>query len=76
VANWTQTDADALSAAVATGVLRVHYSGPPERDVTYASLEAMRALLASMNQYLAYTNNPDPFVGAQTYRLIKTKKGV
>ncbi len=75
MANWTQADADALSAAVATGVTRVHYSGPPERDVQYASLEAMRALLASMNQFLAFQNNPDPCGGGQTYRLMRTKKG-
>ncbi len=75
MANWTQADADALSAAIATGVTRVHYSGPPERDVQYATLPEMRALLASMNQFLALQANPDPYHGGQTYRLMRTKKG-
>lgn len=45
---WTQADVDALKAAVASGVLMVTYAGPPQRSVTYQSLEAMRSLLAEM----------------------------
>jgi hypothetical protein len=46
---WTQSDVDALKAAVKSGVLTVSYSGPPARQITYQSLDAMRKLLASMN---------------------------
>lgn len=40
---WTQTDADKLKAAIATGALRVRYA---DRDVTYRSLDEMRQTLA------------------------------
>jgi hypothetical protein len=48
MAMWTQADIDSLKAAIALGALSVRYSGPPERQVTYHSLDEMRALLSSM----------------------------
>ena len=42
---WTQTEYDALKAAIASGVQSVRYA---DRTVTYHSLDAMRSLLASM----------------------------
>lgn len=45
---WTQSDVDALKAAVATGVLTVSFNGPPARTITYHSLAEMRSLLAEM----------------------------
>lgn len=45
---WTQGDIDTLKAAVASGVLTVIYAGPPQRQITYQSLMAMRSLLAEM----------------------------
>jgi len=45
---WTQADVDALSAAIATGVLTVKYEGPPAREQTFQSIDAMRRLLAEM----------------------------
>lgn len=56
---WTQADIDKLKKAIASGVLSVSYAGPPQRSVTYQSLEAMRSLLAEMvgqvNGRTAYT---------------------
>jgi hypothetical protein len=52
VSFWTQQDLDALKAAVASGVLRVRYKGPPEREVEYQSLAEMRSLLAEMRGQL------------------------
>jgi hypothetical protein len=48
MALWTQLDIDALKKAIGSGVLRVRYSGPPEREITYQSLAEMRKLLAEM----------------------------
>ena len=45
---WTEADITALSAAIASGVFSVSYTGPPSRTVTYHSLTQMRSLLASM----------------------------
>ncbi len=45
---WTEADITALSAAIASGVQSVSYTGPPSRTVTYQSLNQMRSLLASM----------------------------
>ena len=45
---WTQSDIDTLKAACASGVLTVIYAGPPQRQVTYQSLSAMRSLLSEM----------------------------
>lgn len=42
---WTQTDVDALKAAIALGALKVRYS---DREVTYRSLDEMRETLALM----------------------------
>jgi hypothetical protein len=71
VATWTQTDVDALKAAVASGILTVSYDGPPKRTMTFQSLDAMRSLLASMVQDVARQ-------GGQTssYRLAATRKGL
>jgi len=69
MATWTQAEADALRAAIASGVLSVTFDGPPRRSVTYQSLDQMRALLASMEASLARaTSTP-------TYRLAQTSKG-
>lgn len=43
---WTQTDIDALKAAIATGALKVRYADG--REVVYRSLEDMRAILNDM----------------------------
>lgn len=64
---WTQDDIDELKAAVRGGVLTVKYAGPPAREVTYQSLDAMRALLAEMRREVS---------GAPTYRLGATRKGL
>jgi hypothetical protein len=69
MATWTQTDVDALKAAVASGILTVTYDGPPRRSITYQSLDAMRGLLASMQQEVAAA------AGGVSYRLIATRKG-
>ena len=45
---WTEADITTLSAAVASGVLSVSYTGPPSRTVTYQSLNQMRSLLGDM----------------------------
>lgn len=66
---WTQADIDALKSAVASGVLSVTYSGPPQRTVTYHSLKEMRALLASMVQEVNAT------AGNLGHRVASTKKG-
>ncbi len=48
MADWTAEDVATLRAAVATGILSVRYSGPPEREVRYQTLSEMRSLLAEM----------------------------
>lgn len=53
---WTQDEVDTLKSAVASGVLTVIYAGPPQRQVTYQSLEAMRSLLAEMVRSVAADN--------------------
>lgn len=47
---WTQAHIDALTEAVASGVLTVTYGGgtAASRTITYQSLAAMRELLAEM----------------------------
>ncbi len=67
MATWSQTDIDALKAAVASGVLIVRYA---DRSVTYQSLEAMRALLAEMRQDVARAS------GTPTTRYVSVRKGV
>jgi len=44
---FTSTDVQRLEQAIASGTLRVKYA---DREVTYHSLEAMRALLRQMRQ--------------------------
>lgn len=46
---YTTTDLSAIRAAIASGVLTVHYEN---RTVTYRSLEELRALEASMAREL------------------------
>lgn len=70
VGTWTQTEIDALRAAVASGVLTVRYEGPPARMITYQSLAEMRALLTSMVQ-----NGPSGS-GGPTSRLAAVSKGL
>lgn len=59
-----------LRAAVASGVLTVHYSGPPARTVTYHSLAEMRALLAEMAASVEVAAGT-----RQSYRLAAVAKG-
>lgn len=66
MSTWTQADVDALKAAVATGVLKVRYDGPPAREITYQDLSQMRSLLAEMRQAV---NAANPF------RRVSTRKG-
>jgi hypothetical protein len=66
--NWTQNDVDQLKAAIASGTLKVEYSGPPARAVTYQSLDEMRKTLAWI---VAQAN-----VGTRrTHRYVSTSKG-
>lgn len=71
MATWTQTDVDNLKAAIASGVLRVSYSGPPARDITYHSLAEMRALLAEMIASVASASGT-----RKPYKLAATRKGI
>ena len=64
---WTPADIAKLKAAVASGALTVKYSGPPSREITYQSLDAMRAVLAEMRREVN---------GSPTYRLGATRKGL
>ena len=50
---WTQSDIDTLKTAIAGGVRRVVYDGPPKREVEYQDLKEMRALLAEMCSQVA-----------------------
>lgn len=47
---WTQTDIDALKAAIASGAMSVSYSGPPARTITYRSLDEMRGILVQLER--------------------------
>lgn len=54
---WTQTDADAVRAAIValasgTRAVTVSYAGPPARSVTYgtAQLDELRSLLSEMDR--------------------------
>lgn len=51
---WTQTDIDALEAAMAKGVLEVEYQN---QRVRYRSLAEMRQILADMRASIA-TSSP------------------
>lgn len=68
MATWTQADIDTLKAAVASGVLMVSYAGPPQRSVTYQSLDAMRSLLAEMIRDVNGSAVP-------SYRRVQVNKG-
>lgn len=63
---WTQQDIDDLKAALKSGVRRVRFRGPPEREVEYQSLAEMQQLLASMDQAVN---------GATTYRRVSFSSG-
>lgn len=63
---WTQADIDTLHAAVVGGLLSVKYAGPPQREITYQSLDSMRSLLAEMNRQVS---------SAPTHRKVQWKKG-
>ena len=71
MATFTQSDIDTLKAAITSGVLTVTYDGPPRRSITYQSLQAMRDLLASMQQDVNAST-----AGTKGYRLAGFKKGV
>lgn len=63
---WVQADIDNLKAALREGVLTVIYSGPPQRQTTYQSLEQMRSLLASMVKDVS---------GSTSFRRVQFNKG-
>jgi hypothetical protein len=65
---WTQADIDTLKGHVAQGILTVVYAGPPSREVTYQSLDAMRSLLAEMVRQVYGSTTP-------AYRLASFSKG-
>lgn len=64
---YTLEQLQTLSAACAAGVLTVRYEGPPAREVTYQSLDAMRRQLAAMRREL------DP---QAPFRLAGSRKGL
>lgn len=51
---WTQTDVDALKAAMAKGVRRLRMNG---EEVEYGSLSEMRSVLAMMEAEVAGTSS-------------------
>ena len=66
---WTQTDVDALKAAIATGVLTVEYS---DRRITYQTTSEMLQALSVMQQEVTLTET-----GATSRtRYAATSKGV
>lgn len=67
---WVQSDIDSLKAAIAQGVLRVRYSGPPEREVTYQSIPDMLRVLALAQQYVASQ------AGTPLFKFAGTSKGI
>lgn len=68
---WTQADVTAMKTAIASGVLSVRYSGPPERSVQYQDLNAMRVMLAQMVADVNATSGAN-----KGYRLAATRKGL
>jgi hypothetical protein len=51
---YSQSDIDALKAAIATGATLVKFgAGADSREVRYRSLEEMRAILADMEAELS-----------------------
>ncbi len=69
-ATFTQAQIDQLTAAIASGVLTVRYSGPPSREITYQSLSQMLSLLAQMQQSVAAAE------GKPSFKLAGTRKGL
>lgn len=69
LAPWTEDDILVIRTAIRSGILTVHYAGPPARTITYQSLAEMRKLLAEMTRDVAGD------VGAPRYRLARTRKG-
>ena len=65
---WTSEDVAVLSAAMASGIKRVIYDGPPKREIEYQSLSEMSAVLADMVRQVAGSSTP-------SRRLVKTVKG-
>lgn len=63
---WTQSEIDILKAAIASGILSVHYS---DRTVTYKTTAEQLQALALMQKEVNPTTSP-------TYRLASTSKGV
>lgn len=68
---YTQTQIDELAAACASGILTVHFSGPPARTVTYQSLAEMRKQLAVMEASVAAAAGTP----RQNYRRVTFKRG-
>lgn len=66
MAFWTAADIVALKAAIASGVKRVVYDGPPKREVEYQDLAAMRAVLAEMRAEVE---------SATSFRRVKWRRG-
>lgn len=67
---YTQADVDTLRANAFSGVLTVHFSGPPERTVTYQDITAMFEAAARMQaEVLRGTGQ------RQSYRLAAHRKG-
>jgi len=66
---WDQAAVDTLKSAIASGVLSVHFDGPPSRSVTYQSIEQMLQALSLMQKEVQGDS-------AVTYRLAATSKGV
>lgn len=50
---WSSADLAKLERAIASGVLSVSYSGPPARNVTYQSMDAMLKALALIRTQVA-----------------------
>ena len=67
---WTQTHIDNLSEAMAGGVKRVLYDGPPKREIEYQTLSEMEDLLGKMVAHVAGLAGCAP-----SRRLVKTEKG-
>jgi hypothetical protein len=68
---WTEAELASLKAAVASGVLRVRYDGPPAREITYQSLSEMRELLAEMEGSVSAASG-----SGTSYRFAATRKGL
>jgi hypothetical protein len=50
---WTVEQRDQLAANIAMGVQSMTFAGPPQRVITFPSLESMRALLAQIDRQLS-----------------------